>query len=108
MLLGSFAYLAASALAKRFSFSGTVAASSVVLLAFWLKRFLIVIPSLTHPRLELYPSGVYVPTWVEYSLVLGTVAIAMFLISLFIKVFPVMEVKGARELTSENVDKKGA
>jgi len=108
MLLGSFVYLAASALAKRFSYVGTLAASSVVLFAFWVKRFLIVIPSLTHPRLELYPSGIYFPTWVEYSLVLGTVAIAVFLIAVFVKLFPVMEVKGARRTAGEGADTKEA
>ncbi len=96
MLLGSFSYLAASAISRKFSPMGTVVASAFVLFAFWLKRFLIVVPSLTHPRLGLYPSGVYFPTWVEYSLVIGTIAIALFLIFIFIKLFPIMEVKDAR------------
>jgi len=108
MLLGSFAYLAASAIARKFNPTGTVIASVVLLLAFWLKRFLIVIPSLTHPRLGLYPSGVYFPTWIEYSLVVGTIAIALLLIFLFVKVFPIMEVKGARRLTEEGVGTKEA
>ena len=106
MLLGSFAYLAATAIAKKFNLMGTVIASTVVLLAFWLKRFLIVIPSLTHPRLGLYPEGVYVPTWVEYSLVVGAIGIAIFLIFLFIKIFPVMEVKEAKRPTKESVGMK--
>lgn len=106
MLLGSFAYLAASAIARKFNPTGTVVASTVVLLAFWLKRFLIVVPSLTHPRLGLYPSGVYFPTWVEYSLVVGTIAIALFLIYVFVKFFPIMEVKGARRLPKESVGTK--
>jgi len=102
MLLGAFAYLASSAIAKRFSLKGTVVASAFVLLAFWIKRFLIVIPSLTHPRLGLYPSGAYYPTLVEYSLVAGTIAIAILLIYLFVKIFPVMEVKEARRFTEKS------
>ncbi|OGS55754.1 MAG: hypothetical protein A3K60_04295 [Euryarchaeota archaeon RBG_19FT_COMBO_56_21] len=108
MMLGTFGYLAGSALAKRFSLVGTVAASAVVLVAFWLKRFLIVVPSLTHPRLELYPEGIYVPTWVEYSLVAGTIGIAVFLILLFIKLFPVMEIKEAKGVSNESGDKREA
>ena len=104
MMLGTFAYLAGSALAKKFSLAGTVVASTVVLIAFWFKRYLIVVPSLTHPRLELYPEGVYVPTWVEYSMVAGTIAIAVFMIVLFVKTFPVMEIKESKRSPNEKVE----
>ena len=104
MMLGTFAYLAGSALAKKFSLAGTVVASTVVLIAFWFKRYLIVVPSLTHPRLELYPEGVYVPTWVEYSMVAGTIPIAVFMIVLCVKTFPVMEIKESKRSPNEKVE----
>src|SRR3989338_5236070 len=42
--------------------TGTVVASSFILIGMWLERFIIVVPSLINPRLP-YPGGVYCPTW---------------------------------------------
>jgi molybdopterin-containing oxidoreductase family membrane subunit len=57
-----------------------------------LKRFLIVVPSQTHGGLLPYGVGAYAPTWVEYGVILGLLALGALLFSLFAKVFPVMEV----------------
>ena len=93
-LLFAFAYLEmAGTVFKKYSILGTTITATIILVAFWVKRFLIVIPSLRYPRLELYPVGTYTPTLVEYSMVSGTIVIAAFLFLLFMKVFPIMDVK---------------
>jgi molybdopterin-containing oxidoreductase family membrane subunit len=93
-LLFAFAYLElVGTIFKKYSILGTTITAVVILVAFWVKRFLIVIPSLRYPRLELYPVGTYTPSLVEYSMVLGTLVIAVFLFVLFMKVFPIMDVK---------------
>ena len=73
-----------------FSMTRTVIASGVLVIAFWIKRFLIVVPSLLRPLLP-FPSGTYSPTWIEWSIVAGTIALAILLYAVFIKVFPIVE-----------------
>lgn len=57
------------------------------------KRLLIVVPSQTLGPLLPYPPGSYAPTWVEYSVLLGLVALGTLLYTLFVKLFPIMEVE---------------
>jgi Ni/Fe-hydrogenase subunit HybB-like protein len=93
-LTGTFIYLAVQAIMpSAFSLKGTVLASTIVLAVLWIKRFLIVVPSLLHPRLP-YPVGSYTPTWVEWSLFAGTLATATLLFMLFAKFYPIMELRG--------------
>ncbi|MFQ5921785.1 MAG: NrfD/PsrC family molybdoenzyme membrane anchor subunit [Anaerolineales bacterium] len=61
------------------------------------KRYLIVVPSQTHGTLLPYAAGSYSPTWVEYSIVLGLFAMGILLFILFMKVFPILEVKEPAE-----------
>jgi molybdopterin-containing oxidoreductase family membrane subunit len=75
---------------KWFSMMRTVIAAVVLVIAFWVKRFIIVVPSLLRPLLP-FPSGTYSPTWIEWSIVAGTVALAVLLYAVFIKVFPIVE-----------------
>jgi len=56
------------------------------------KRILIVIPSQTHGTLLPYGTGSYSPTWVEYSVVLGLLALGALLLTLFMRVFPIVEI----------------
>ena len=73
-----------------FNATRTVITSGVLVIAFWAKRFIIVVPSLLRPLLP-FPSGSYSPTWIEWSIVAGTVALAILLYVVFIKVFPIVE-----------------
>jgi molybdopterin-containing oxidoreductase family membrane subunit len=92
-LIATFIYLALQAIKPSlFSLKGTVVASAIVLAVLWVKRFLIVIPSLLYPRLP-YPVGSYTPTWVEWSLFVGTLAIATLIYMLFVKLYPIMEIR---------------
>jgi len=89
-------YLCAQALnPKLFSFIGTAFASLVILVAFWAKRFLIVVPSLLYSYSAWLPysSGSYTPTWIEVSLIAGSLAISSITYMLFVKVIPLIELK---------------
>lgn len=75
--------------------------SSFVVLGAWLKRYLIVIPSLQHPYLpiqdveESYLS--YVPTWEEWAITAASFASMLFIITVLIKLFPAVPVNEAPE-----------
>jgi len=76
---------------RMFSITATIIASMTILIGFWVKRFLIVVPSFLRPYLP-FPTGTYSPSWVEWSLMIGVFAIAILLYMLFMKLFPIMEV----------------
>ena len=68
---------------------GTSIASACVLVGMWLERYLIIIPTLTQPRLS-YARGSYIPSWVEWSMMAGLCAGFTLAIILFSKIFPVI------------------
>ena len=75
---------------KLFSLNRTVFVCVLLVAGFWTKRFLIVVPSLLRPLLP-FPEGSYSPSWVEGSIVIGTVAIAALIFIAFIKIFPILD-----------------
>jgi Ni/Fe-hydrogenase subunit HybB-like protein len=75
---------------------GTVAASVSIEIGMWLERFLIVVPSLSHPRLPL-TAAAYVPSWVEWSLLAAFVATFLLLYGVFTKLFPIVSIWEVRE-----------
>lgn len=68
---------------------GTVVASISVNIGMWLERFTIVVPSLSNPRVPIH-SLVYVPSWVEWSLMAGCFAAFALLYMGFTKLFPII------------------
>lgn len=72
------------------SVTRTVLAAAAIVIAFWIKRFLIVVPSLLRPLLP-FPGGSYSPSWIEWSVITGIFAIAVLLFMLFLKIFPILE-----------------
>ncbi len=74
---------------KWFSLNRTVVAASFIVVAFWIKRFLIVVPSLLRPLLP-FPEGTYSPSWVEWSITAGVLAMAVLLYAVFLKIFPIL------------------
>ncbi len=79
--------------------------SFLVLIGAWLKRFLIVIPSLQHPYLPIQDVDEsymhYIPTWEEWAITCGSFAGALLIISVLIKLFPVLpiwEIRGEKEI----------
>jgi molybdopterin-containing oxidoreductase family membrane subunit len=85
--------------------AGTVVASAFIVIGMWLERFIIVVPSLSQPRL-LPTQVVYHPTWVELFVTLGFFATFILLYVLFTKVFPIVsvwEIQEGREKSLEEV-----
>lgn len=80
--------------------------SMFVILGAWFKRFLIVIPSLQHPYLPI--QGVdesylhYNPTWEEWAITLASFASLLLIITVLIKLFPVIPVQ-ENELVSKTI-----
>jgi len=68
---------------------GIVLASVLVNVGMWLKRFVIVIPSLALPLMP-YDWGNYSPTWVEISITVASFAGFALIFTLFAKVFPLI------------------
>ncbi|MBI2899637.1 MAG: polysulfide reductase NrfD [Planctomycetes bacterium] len=68
---------------------GCVFAAAIVVAAMWIERFLIVVPTLTQPRLP-WREGVYAPSWVEWSITAACLAAFALLYMLFTKVFPII------------------
>jgi molybdopterin-containing oxidoreductase family membrane subunit len=77
--------------------SSTIAlaiSSIFVMVAIWLKRFLLLVPGLgLSPIGEV---GVYVPTWIEWSIMLGLYAFGALLYTLSAQLLP-LKVEGGRE-----------
>lgn len=93
LLLLPLALLVYQFVSKKYSMGLIILSGVLVNFAAMAKRFLIVVPSQTHGTLLPYGVGSYSPTWVEYAVILGLVALAALLFALFVKVFPILEVQ---------------
>ena len=76
---------------------GTVIASISVNIGMYLERFIIVVPSLSQPRLPHARNIVYHPTWVEWSILAGCFAAFILLYVLFTKFFPIVSIWEVQE-----------
>ncbi len=75
----------------------TIASASVLInIAMWLKRYIIIVPTLYNPRIPIQnvPSewAHYSPSWVEWSITAGAFAMFILLYTLFSKIFPVVSI----------------
>jgi Ni/Fe-hydrogenase subunit HybB-like protein len=86
---------------------GTVVASVFVQLGMWLERFLIVVPSLSMPRLPM-SAPAYVPSWVEWSLFAAFISMFILLYALFTKFFPIVSIWEIREGREHSVKEVSA
>ncbi len=89
--------------------AGTVIASISVNIGMYLERFIIVVPSLSQPRLPHASTTPYSPTWVEWSILAGCTAAFILLYVLFTKVFPIVsiwEVQEGREKSIAEVTER--
>lgn len=73
-----------------------VFASVLVNIGMWLKRFVIVVPSLGLPLMP-YEWGVYWPTWIEIAITASALAAFALIFTLFAKLFPIVSVWEIRE-----------
>ncbi len=70
---------------------GVVLAAVLVTAAMWVERYFIVVTGLRVPLMPYEPAS-YTPTWVEWSVMAGGFALFALLITLFVKVFPILSV----------------
>ncbi len=70
--------------------------SILVIVGAWFKRFLIVVPTLNHPYIPIQrvPEDWlhYIPTFQEWVITLGTVTGALLIITLFVRLFPLVPI----------------
>ena len=70
--------------------------SILVVVGAWFKRFLIVTPTLLHPFVPIQhvPESWlhYIPTWEEWSITSATLAGALLVITLFVRLFPIIPI----------------
>jgi len=77
--------------------SGIVAASCLIVAAMWLKRFLIVVPSMATPMMPI-GWGAYWPSRVEVAITLAAVAAVPLLLMLFFRIFPILSIYEMEEI----------
>jgi molybdopterin-containing oxidoreductase family membrane subunit len=66
-------------------------ASACVIVGMWLERYIIIVPTLSNPRM-LSAASRYAPTWVEVAITSATFAAMCMLYLIFAKLFPVIAV----------------
>jgi len=81
---------------------GIVLAAFLVDVAMWIERYFIVVAALRVPLMPYEPSN-YAPTWVEWSIVAASFALFALLITVFIKVFPILAVWEVAEQQEEAI-----
>lgn len=92
------------------SIARIVVASVLINVAMWIKRYLIVVPTLMTPYIAAEAGGIiphYHPTWVEWTVSAGGLAFFLLLFTLFAKLFPVISiwetVEGVEELGAKRI-----
>jgi molybdopterin-containing oxidoreductase family membrane subunit len=88
---------------------GTVVASVLILVGMWLERFLIIVPTLTRPRLPLdlpFTIGTYKASSAEWAIMAASAAAIALLYLIFIKLFPIVSVWEIREEREHEREKK--
>jgi molybdopterin-containing oxidoreductase family membrane subunit len=75
---------------------GTIIASTSIVIGMWLERFVIIVPTLTQQRLPI-ERAIYIPSWVEWSILVGCICFFMLLYLFFVKLFPIVPIWEVRE-----------
>ena len=84
-----------------------VTAAVLINIAMWIKRFVIVIPSLQVPLMP-FEFGSYRPTWIEWSITAGAFAAFMLILAIFSKILPLISIwEVAEEAEAEAVPGDG-
>jgi Ni/Fe-hydrogenase subunit HybB-like protein len=95
-------------IAKLRTIRNIVISAIVVVIALWINRYLIVVPTLESPYLPIQDSrpewAFYNPTWVEYALTSAGVALLCLLYTIGSKIVPVMNVAEMSETHKPKVE----
>jgi Ni/Fe-hydrogenase subunit HybB-like protein len=71
-------------------------ACTIIVIGAWVKRYIIVIPTLLHPFMPIQKVPIawseYFPNWVEWSITIAALAGIFLVITLFAKIFPIVSV----------------
>ncbi len=92
-------------IARLRTITGILVASISVCIGMWLERFIIIVPTLSHPRLPV-ETGSYLPSMVEWGLMVGCFSLFGLFYLLFTKFFPIIsiwEIREGREVGFEEV-----
>ncbi|MEW5982126.1 MAG: NrfD/PsrC family molybdoenzyme membrane anchor subunit [Acidobacteriota bacterium] len=90
--------------------AGTTVASVAVVIGMWLERYNIVVPTSLHTMVEM-ASVHYVPSWVELSIMAGTLSGFILVYMVATKFFPIIsiwEIKEGREKSIDEVSERVA
>jgi Ni/Fe-hydrogenase subunit HybB-like protein len=72
-------------------------AGIMVVVGAWFKRYLIVTPTLLHPFLPMQnvPASYkhYFPSWEEWAIAMGSLAGALLIITIFVRIFPIIPIQ---------------
>ena len=94
---------------KKFkTITGILIASISIVIGMWLERLNIVIPSLANPRMGL-DIGMYIPSFTEWSLFIGAIAVFILGFVVFSKFFPIIsiwEIEEGRKESVKEVEKR--
>ncbi len=95
---------------KKHLIARLVVASILINIGMWVKRYLIIVPTLMTPYIPAEAAGAnpsYLPTWVEWTVTAGGLSMFMLLFTLFAKVFPIISiwetVEGVAEVGAKNI-----
>lgn len=84
-------------------------AGIMVVVGAWFKRYLIVTPTMLHPFLPMHDAPEkykhYFPSWEEWAIAMGSLAGALLIITLFVRIFPIIPIHETIEEQHET-DKK--
>ena len=70
-----------------------VAAGLIINVGMWLERYMVIIPTLTRPRLlSGLTMGVYTPSWIEVIMTLTCFAGVLLFYALFTRFFPIVSI----------------
>lgn len=78
----------------------------LVVVGAWFKRFLIVVPTLAHPFIPMdrAPDNWvhYMPTWEEWAITIGSLAGALLVITILVRIFPIVPIVETLEEEEHN------
>jgi molybdopterin-containing oxidoreductase family membrane subunit len=75
---------------------GTAIVGLGVLVGMWIERYLIVVGTLSAPRLD-YTVGSYTPSWTEIGIFVGSIGMFLFLYFTFVQTTPIVSIWEVRE-----------
>ncbi len=79
-----------------------ITAAVLINVAMWVKRFVIIIPSLQVPLMP-FEFGAYTPTWVEWSITAAAFAAFILIFAIFAKLIPLVSIWEVAEETEKMV-----